>query len=229
MFNNNLCIIPARGGSKRIPRKNIRNFLGKPIIAYSIEAALKSNSFSKVMVSTDDDEIMQIAKSFGAEVPVLRSKKNANDFATLSDVIEEVKDIYLDKNTRFENICCLLPTAPLISPELLQRGLKFLIETDADSVKPIVPYSYPIQRSLKLDVNGQVSYMHPQFSRTRSQDLETSYFDAGMFYWMNFDKGLIGNNKFAFVIDEFAAQDIDTNEDWIMAELKYQLLYGKIQ
>jgi N-acylneuraminate cytidylyltransferase len=218
----NIAIIPARGGSKRIPRKNIKDFLGKPIIAYSIETALESNLFEEVVVSTDDDEIEKIAIQYGATV-LKRSQKNADDFATLADVIEEVKLEFVKKNKEYNTICCLLATAPLISSSLLEQGYTMLLESKADSVRPVVKFSYPIQRALKME-EGKVSFMNEHFAKTRSQDLEPAFFDAGMFYWMQFECGLNGTNRFAFEISELKTQDIDTPEDWRMAELKYKLI-----
>ena len=224
--SNNLCIIPARGGSKRIPRKNIKNFLGKPIIAYSIEVALESKLFSEVMVSTDDDEIKEIALQYGAKVPFLRTKENADDYATLSDVIEEVKDYYLDTTKKFNNICCMLPTAPFITIELIHESYLEMLVKGFNSVRPVVRFSYPPQRGLKL-VNGQVVLVNPEHAKTRSQDFEPIYHDAGMFYWMRFDVGLKGANKGGVVVSEKIVQDIDTVEDWEMAELKYRIVHTK--
>jgi len=218
---NNLAIIPARGGSKRIPKKNINFFLGKPIIAYSIEAALKSNLFDEVVVSTDDAEIAEIAKNFGAKI-LLRSKKNSDDFATLADVIEEVKNAYKEKEIFFDAICCILATAPLVTDNLIKEGYRSLIENEADSVRPVVRFAYPIQRAFRLD-EGKVSFINQEHASTRSQDLEPTFFDSGMFYWMKFELGLKGTDRYAFEIGEMQAQDIDTIEDWKIAELKYQL------
>ncbi len=220
---DNLCIIPARGGSKRIPLKNIKDFLGKPIVAYSIEAAQKSNLFDEIMVSTDDPEIADIAKKHGAKVPFMRSPENANDFATLADVIDEVKNEYLALNKKFDNICCILPTAPLITVVNLKTGYELLISKKADSVRPVVRFSYPIQRAVKLDDNEKVSMFYPEYQNTRSQDLEPAYHDTGQFYWMNYTAGLRGTNKYGFEISEIYVQDIDSAEDWEMAELKYKL------
>jgi N-acylneuraminate cytidylyltransferase len=220
---NNLCIIPARGGSKRIPRKNIKDFLGKPIIAYSIEAALISGLFNEVMVSTDDEEIANVAKKYGAKVPFMRSNINSNDYATLADVIDEVKDQYLKVNKKFDNICCVLPTAPLLTVGNLVKGYELLITKNIDSVRPIVRFSYPIQRAVKMGENGKVSIFYPEYQNTRSQDLEPAYHDAGQFYWMRFESGLRGGNKFGFEIPEMIVQDIDTEEDWQIAELKYKI------
>jgi|SRR5690606_6404478 pseudaminic acid cytidylyltransferase len=224
--HNNLCIIPARGGSKRIPKKNIKDFFGKPIISYSIEAALDTGLFSEVMVSTDDEEIAAVAKLYGAEVPFFRSKKTADDFATLSDVIEEVKQSYLDKGKVFDNICCLLPTAPFVSSNLLRELYYLMVNQGFDSVRPIVRFGFPIQRALKK-IGDRVEMFNPQFLRTRSQDLEPCYHDAGMFYWMTYKAGLTGESKGALEIPEKIAQDIDTLEDWDLAEIKFRYLLSK--
>lgn len=221
---NNLAIIPARGGSKRIPRKNIKDFLGKPIIAYSIQAAIDSELFDEIIVSTDDMEIVQIAKQFGASVPFMRSSQNANDHATLADVIDEVKESYLNLNKQFKYICCILPTAPLITRENIQKGYSILIENGVDSVRPVIRFSYPIQRAIKLN-DGKVYMFYPEYQNTRSQDIEPAYHDAGLFYWMKFDTSLRGSNKYGFELPESQAQDIDTEEDWILAELKYKMLH----
>lgn len=222
----NLAIIPARGGSKRIPKKNIRDFLGKPIIAYSIQTALESKLFDEVMVSTDDDEIVEIAKSYGAGIPFIRSAENADDYATLADVVDEVKNEYLNRNRKFRNTCCILPTAPLITIENLKKGLDLLLEKKVDSVRPIVRFSYPIQRAIKL-VDGKTEMFYPQFKAMRSQDLEPAYHDAGQFYWMKFETGLRGQNKYGFELSEMQVQDIDSYEEWKIAEMKYKLQYGK--
>lgn len=219
---NNLCIIPARGGSKRIPRKNIRDFLGKPIIAYSIEVALESGLFEEVMVSTDDQEIAEIAKKYGAKIPFMRSKETANDFATLADVIDEVLEAYKSQGKRFTYVCCILPTAPLITLENLKKGLDFIVEKNADSVRPLVRFSYPIQRAVKL-VAGKTEMFYPENKTNRSQDLEPAFHDAGQFYWMSFEKGLNGVNKIGFEIPATQAQDVDTEEDWRLAEIKFKL------
>lgn len=222
LFMSNLCIIPARGGSKRIPRKNIKEFLGKPIIAYSIEAAINSNLFDEIMISTDDEEIAEIAKQYGAKVPFFRSSENSNDFATLADVIDEVKMQYLILEKKFENICCILPTAPLLTVGNLRAGYELLINKKADSVRPVVRFSYPFQRAVKLDDNGKVNMFYPEYQNTRSQDLELAFHDAGQFYWMKFDTGLRGANKVGFEIPEILVQDIDSEDDWKIAELKFK-------
>jgi len=225
--SRNLCIIPARGGSKRIPRKNIKCFLGKPIIAYSIELAKSSGMFDEIIVSTDDIEIASVSKDFGAQVPFLRSSRTADDFATLSDVVEEAKAFYQNKERRFDNICCILATAPFITRNLLVESYQLLKEGGFDSVRPVVKFSYPIQRALRVRDNRATMFDSDMYS-VRSQDLEQAYHDAGLFYWMDYSKGLGGENKGAIEVSERNAQDIDTPEDWEFAELKYRLLKNGI-
>ena len=220
----NLCIIPARGGSKRIHRKNIKDFLGKPIIAYSITTAIESKLFDKVMVSTDDEEIAEIARQYGAEVPFFRSKEASNDFAILNDVLEEVISSYEKIGQAFDNSCILFATSPLVTKNSLQKGLDLLTTKNFDSVRPVLKFSYPIQRAFRL-TDGKVEMMQPENYRKRSQDLESAYHDAGQFYWISKSKSLLDTNKGAFVIDEMEAQDIDELSDWQMAELKYQILH----
>lgn len=220
----NLCIIPARGGSKRIPRKNIKPFMGKPIIAYSIEAAINSGLFDEVMVSTDDEEIANVAKKFGASVPFLRSAKTANDYVGLSDVIDEVVATYEERNMLFDNYCCLLSTAPFVNSDLLSQSYALFVEKNFDTLRPIVRFDYPIQRAYRMDENNVVSFMQPEYLNTRSQDLEKAYHDAGLFYWGTCAVGFKGEKWGGYVIDESVCQDIDTEDDWKMAELKYKIL-----
>lgn len=224
---NNLCIIPARGGSKRIPRKNIKLFSGKPIISYSIKAALDSMIFDEVMVSTDDEEIANIAKHYGASVPFIRSNKNSDDFATTFDVIEEVIIQYKQAGKKFKNLCCLYSCAPFVTSEILYKAYSQLKAEKFDTVFPVIEYSFPIQRALKKD-KGKVSMILPENLNKRSQDLERYYHDAGQFYWCNTDrllasKKILTSNSGGFEISELKAQDIDTEIDWKLAELKYQL------
>lgn len=225
----NLAIIPARGGSKRIPRKNIKSFLGKPILAYSIEAALKSNMFDEVMVSTDDKEIAKIAIEYGAKVPFLRSNNNANDFAVLADVIQEVLLSYTKKNQVFESVCCLLPTAPFVTSTKIKEAYKSLVNNNFDSVFPVLEFSFPIQRSLKIEDN-KVSMVWDEYLNSRSQDLDSRYHDSGQFYWLKVDaflaeKKIFTSNSGAIVISELEAQDIDTETDWKLAEIKYKMMF----
>ena len=222
-----ICIIPARGGSERIPRKNIKDFLGKPIIAYSIKAALDSMIFDEVMVSTDDEEIAEIAKNFGAKTPFLRSRDNSNNFASTVDVLIEVLDWYSKSGQKFEYGCCLYPAAPFATPELLAENYTRLFKEKCDVVFPVVAYSHPIQRALKLNKNNKISLFFNQDQFTRSQDLETTYHDSGQFYWFEIEKlllnkSLFSENAMGVKVSEFQAQDIDSLEDWKMAEMKYK-------
>jgi N-acylneuraminate cytidylyltransferase len=221
----NLAIIPARGGSKRIPRKNIKPFLGKPIIAYSIEAAINSKLFDEVMVSTDDVEIMKMALEYGASVPFFRSDKTSDDFATTADVLIEVIKSYSEP---FEYACCIYPTAPFVNFEDLNKAYRVLIQNDFNSVYPIVRFSYPIQRSLKVQ-STKVKLVWPEYLNSRSQDLEPRYHDAGQFYWFNVERfmntqHIMTENSGFIEIDELHVQDIDNEIDWKLAELKHQLI-----
>lgn len=226
---SNLAIIPARGGSKRIPRKNIKPFLGKPIIAYSIEAAIKSNLFDEIMVSTDDEEVAEIAKQYGAKVPFLRSPENANDFATLADVLIEVVDQYKNIGKTFKNICCILPTAPLTAHSRIKEAFTKLIDEKLESVFPVAEFSYPIFRALEFDDNNKLKMIWPEHLKTRSQDLKPAYHDSGSFYWVKTNALLEQNTLFckngsAIKLPETEVQDIDNETDWKLAELKYKLL-----
>lgn len=226
----NLAIIPARGGSKRIPRKNIKSFLGKPIIAYSIEAALKSGLFDEVMVSTDDTEITKIAKEYGASAPFLRTDKNADDYATLADVIIEVLASYKKHDKEFETICCILPTAPFVSATKLNDAYIKFCKNNFDTVFPVIEFSYPIQRALRFE-NTNVEMVEEKYLNSRSQDLEDRYHDSGQFYWVRIvpflkDKKLFTKNSGAIIISELEAQDIDIETDWKLAEIKYKMMLG---
>lgn len=221
----NLCIIPARGGSKRIPRKNVKEFLGKPIIAYSIEAALGSELFDEVMVSTDDTEIAEIARQYGASVPFMRSAETSNDHAIIADVLGDVLKSYDRLGMYFDNMCCILATAPLLRTEDLQEAYRKLIDSNFVTVIPIVQFSFPIMRSFKMDDTGKIEFNWPEYYPVRSQDLPPAYHDAGMFYWHKIDlwrKGV--DEKCGYVLDDIYVQDIDTETDWQLAELKYRLL-----
>jgi len=224
----NIAIIPARGGSKRIPRKNIKDFLGKPIIAYSISAALESGLFDEVMVSTDDVEIAKIALKYGAKVPFFRCEDNANDYAGLTDVVIEVIDEYQKQNQKFDNVCCLLATAPFVNAKHLVDSFNKLENSTFDTLFPVVKYAFPIQRAMQFEDENIKMIWNENMSK-RSQDLKPSYHDAGLFYWAK-TKIIIEQNKLwtdnttAIEISEQTAQDIDTLEDWAIAELKYKLI-----
>ena len=217
----NLAIIPARGGSKRIPRKNIKPFLGKPIILYSIETAINSGLFEEVMVSTDDLEIKSLAEDAGAKVPFLRSAKNADDQATLANVFEEVKSGY--KNANFNFYCIILPTAPFITIDLLNEGIEFLADSAFDSARPVVSFPYPVQKAQVIK-NGKLEFLYPDYKFSRSQDLVKSYHDAGLFYWIKKNKQLSKGERGGFEISAEFAHDIDDEQDWKLAELKYKVL-----
>ena len=224
----NLAIIPARGGSKRIPRKNIKPFMGKPIIAYSIEAALQSGIFDEVMVSTDDEEIAEVAKQYGANVPFMRSKRAADDYATTSDVIKEVLYNYEKLGKMYDSVCCIYATAPFISPVKLIEAMELINSKKFDSAFTLVQYSYPIQRSLSIK-SERVMMLWPEYLNTRSQDLEVVYHDAGQFYIATVDAFLKyndfwGENTGAVILSELEVQDFDTFTDWILAEMKFKLL-----
>lgn len=225
-----LAIIPARGGSKRIPRKNIKMFLGRPIIAYSIEAALKSGLFDKVVVSTDDEEIAKIATQFGAAVPTLRSAKNSDDHATVIDVMIEVVEYYKSLSINFDEIACLFATAPFVHPHLI-KNVHDLLDAETDSAFTIQNFGFPIFRALKKDEKGNVSMFWPEHLNTRSQDLPSAYHDAGQLYWIK-TKVLLDEKKMyttkskGFEIDRLNAIDIDTEDDWKIAESLYKLKSG---
>lgn len=229
---NNIAIIPARGGSKRIPRKNVKNFLGSPIISYSISAALKSGIFDEVMVSTDDVEIAEIAKGFGVKVPFLRSNENANDYAVLVDVIFEVVEYYKSKGIEIDNICCILPTAPFVTAERLQEARDLQIEKSLDSVFPVLEFSYPIQRSLIKNEKGNIQMAYPEYQNSRSQDLEPHFHDSGQFYFIKLDalykeKSLFTKKSGVLELTQLEVQDIDTPSDWGNAEVKYKIIHGQ--
>ena len=224
----NLCIIPARGGSKRIPRKNVKPFLGKPMLAYSIEAALATGLFDEVMVSTDDDEIAEIARQYGAKVPFMRSAETANDFATTDNVLREVLNKYKERGQQFDNFCCIYATAPMIQPKDIVDVYNRLVNSDFTVVYPVVAFSYPIWRCLDLAEDGAMIRHWPEFESSRSQDLPKEYHDTGTFYWYKTQEWLNGISKIGGIeVDETTIQDIDTETDWKIAEMKYKLLHGE--
>ena len=223
-----LAMITARGGSKRIPRKNIKEFNGKPIIAYSIEAALGSGVFDEVMVSTDDEEIAEIAKNYGAKVPFLRSEKTSNDFATTTDVIEEVLETYRERGEEYDIFCCIYPTAPFITSKRLKDAVEELAKSDADSLIPVVRFSYPPQRAMEVH-DGRLVFRQPENLKKRSQDLEPHFHDAGQFYVVRSESffknhGIMVGDILPMELSELEVQDIDNEVDWKLAELKYNLL-----
>ena len=223
----NLAIIPARGGSKRIPRKNVKPFLGKPMLAYPIKAALETGLFEEVMVSTDDEEIAEVACQYGATVPFMRRAETANDYATLSDVLHEVLDNYERIGKSFDNMCCILATSPLLHAADISQGFRSLEESGFSTIVPIVQYSYPILRSFKMDENGGIDYNWPEYAKSRSQDLPAAYHDSGTFYWHKVALWRTGKiSRGAIIVSEETVQDIDTEQDWKMAEVKYKIMYN---
>lgn len=230
----NLAIITARGGSKRIPRKNIRPFCGQPIVTYSIKAAIEAGCFDEVMISTDDQEIAEIAVGAGAVCPFLRSEKNSDDHASTADVIKEVLNEYkTNQGKDVKNACCIYPTAPFITAEVLKEAFNLLMSEEATkTVFPVTSFSYPIQRALKMN-NARVEMFQPEHMFSRSQDLEPAYHDAGQFYWFKTepflkDSKLFTNQSKAITLPETRVQDIDNESDWVIAELKFQLLQKEL-
>lgn len=226
-----IAIITARGGSKRIPKKNIRDFCGKPILAYSIEAALQAGVFDTVMVSTDSEEIAQIALTYGAEVPFYRSEKTSNDYATTNDVLLEVLAEYEKRGQTFDLTCCIYPTAPFVTGKKLKSAVEQLCASDADTLLPVVPFSFPPQRGMVV-TNGMLVFEYPEYLDTRSQDLVPHYHDAGQFSLMKTNRYLVNRRVLLgkilpMVLDEMEVQDIDNETDWEIAEMKYRLMTEK--
>lgn len=223
-----IAIITARGGSKRIPRKNIKEFCGKPILAYSIEAALQSGIFDTVMVSTDDKEIAEIAMQYGAEVPFFRSEATANDYAVTSDVLQEVLSEYEKRGEQYDALCCIYPTAPFLTAEKLRKAAALLEEMSADSVVPVVRFGFPPQRSVIVK-DGYLEFKWSEHALTRSQDLEPFYHDAGQFYFLRTasfteQKKMFMDKTVPLEMEELEVQDIDTEQDWKIAEVKFRMM-----
>lgn len=226
-----IAIITARGGSKRIPRKNIREFCGKPILAYSIEAAVESKLFDTVMVSTDDEEIAQIARSYGAEVPFYRSESTAGDYATTNDVLLEVLKEYEKRGEHYELGCCIYPTAPFVTAAKLRDAMERLENSGADTLIPVVAFSYPPQRAMIVK-EGRLVFEYPQYLDSRSQDLEPHYHDVGQFYLFYTEafkrnRKLMTGDILPYVVSELEVQDIDNLTDWEIAEIKYRYMRGQ--
>lgn len=230
-MSRSLCIIPARGGSKHIPRKNIRPFRGRPMLGWSVSAARASATFDTVMVSTDDLEIAAVARDAGAQVPFLRSAVASDDHATTADVLMEVLERYAEVGETFDLACCLYPTAPFVEAHDLIHGRTLLLESTFDVVMPVAAFSYPIWRSLNRDAEGRVRLNFPENLNARSQDLPLAYHDAGQWYWFRIDaflksRVLMGDTTGSVVLPIERVQDIDTEEDWALAELKHERLFG---
>lgn len=228
-----LAVIPARGGSKRIPRKNIRPFIDKPIILYSIDAVLKARLFDEVMVSTDDLEIADLSRAHGAQIPFLRSAETSDDHSTISDVLGEVLERYESRGKRFENICVVYPAAPFVTTARIKQGFELLCGGHYDAVFYVVRYCHPTQRALTID-GGRLSFIHPENASKRSQDLEPTFHDAGQLFWITRrafvrEKSVFVENIGAVELPEREAHDIDTLDDWELAELKYRSLSSRKQ
>jgi len=225
-----ICIIPARGGSKRIPRKNIKDFWGKPMIAYSIKAALKSGCFDRVIVSTDDLEIAQVAKTFGAEVPFMRPDELANDYAGTLSVIKHAIEWFEEHESKPSEICCLYATAPFVQASSIKQAYKQLQTTQADYCFSVTSFAFPIQRAIKITQQQRIEMFFPEYFNTRSQNLEEAYHDAGQFYWGKAEafkqhKPIFSEHASPFILPRHLVQDIDTQEDWLRAEMMYQVLH----
>lgn len=231
MAKNAIAVIPARGGSKRIPKKNIKDFFGKPLIAYSIETALASNLFKKVIVTTDDEEIAKIAKEYGAEVPFFRPKVLSDDFTGTQDVVNHAVKYLEKQGERYEYICTIYATAPLLQKKYLIEGFEKLKNSDAVNAFSATTMPFPIQRTFKVDESGRCEMFTPEHYMARSQDLEEAYQDAGQFYWTNRVKEKHSTNKILFsevsipiILPRHLVQDIDTLEDWKRAEYMYEVI-----
>lgn len=228
MNSNNIAIIPARGGSKRIPKKNIKDFLGKPIIAYSIEIAINCKLFNKVIVSTDDEEIKDVAIKYGAEVPFIRPKEIADDFTGTHEVIGHAVKWLEDNGEKMDYVCCVYPTAPLIEKDDLKKGFELIKTGKWNSVMAATNFSYPIFRSFENLLDGGLKMIFPEHYNSRSQDLPEVYHDVGLFYWAKpatWKKKPEGyNEKNSIVkIPNYRIQDIDTLDDWKRAEIIYKI------
>ncbi len=221
-----LAIITARGGSKRIPKKNIKEFCGKPILAYSIEAAIESHIFDEVMVSTDSTEIAKIAEDYGANIPFMRSSETSNDFATTMDVIREVVDSYKNLGKQYDYIMCIYPTAPFVTANKIRMAYDEFRKSDAEALTSVVSFSFPPQRAFVME-NKHLFYKWPENYVKRSQDLEKLYHDAGQFYIYRsaaIKKNVVDMRQIPFELPETEVQDIDNETDWKIAEIKYKLM-----
>ena len=225
-----LAIIPARCGTKGLINKNIKLLNGIPLIGYTIKAALESHCFEEVMVSTDDEGIAQISRSFGASIPFYRSEKTSNDFATTTDVIEEVISEYKKRGKEFDIFSCIYPTAPFVTSDRLKEAVDMLSKSDADSLIPVVRFSYPPQRAMEIQ-EGRLCFRQPENLSKRSQDLVPHYHDAGQFYVSRTEsflknRNIMIGNIIPMELSELEVQDIDNEVDWKLAELKYNLIHG---
>lgn len=227
--NKAIAIIPARGGSKRIPKKNIKLFIDKPMIQYSIDVALGSNLFDKVVVSTDSEEIANISLKCGAEVPFIRPKEFADDFTPLFKVVEHALNWSKQENLNYQYACCILATAPFIRTDDIKKGFEIIKEKKVSSVFSVTTYAFPIFRSLKINNKGQLEMFWPEYELTRSNDLPEAYHDAGQFYWIDIDIFLktlkfYSKDSIPVILPRYIVQDIDTLEDWERAEIMYKII-----
>lgn len=228
-----IAVIPARGGSKRIPRKNIKPFCGKPMIAWSIEAALKSSCFDQVIVSTDDQEIAQVAISYGAQTPFVRPGEFADDYTPTSEVVKHAIGWLTKNNLHPLSVCCIYATAPFINESDIYDSLQIFYKNNCEYVLPITSFPFPIQRAIRITSNRELRMMQPEFFATRSQDLEDAYHDAGQFCWGTTEAWMESKRPFEaktlpFILPRHKVQDIDTEEDWLRAELMFKAIYGAV-
>jgi len=224
-----IAIIPARGGSKRIPEKNIKPFAGKPIIYYSIEAARKSGLFDMIIVSTDSESIASVARNFGATIPFIRPDELSTDTASTEDVIIHAIDSMRKIIDTIDYVCCIYATAPFIQECYLTQGLDLLISSQATTAFSVTTFPYPIYRALQITEHNKLSMIWPEYMSARSQDLPEVYHDAGQFYWLDvnsflLEKKLYSSNSIPVIIPRYYVQDIDTIEDWIQAEAMFKIL-----
>ena len=228
-MTKSVAIIPARGGSKRIPKKNIKDFFGKPLIAYSIQAAIDSKLFDKVIVSTDDEKIAEIAKKYGAEIPFLRPKELSDDFSGTDVVVNHALDFFKNEGIEFDFCCTIYATAPLLEKEFLIEGFNKIQNANVKNAFSSTSMPFPIQRTFKINKDGKCEMFYPEHYFTRSQDLEEAYQDAGQFYWTNLNiksnKIMFGNDSIPIILPRHLVQDIDTLEDWKRAELMYKSIH----
>ena len=229
----NIAIIPARGGSKRIPNKNIKLFNGKPIIAYSIEAAKKTGIFDKIIVSTDSEEIAEIAKNYGAEIPFMRPNELADDYTPTVPVLLHTLDVLSKKGINPKYFCCIYATAPFCSFEYIAKGFEFISQKKVSSVFSVTSFAFSIFRALKINDKGNTEMFWPEHELTRSNDLPEAYHDAGQFYWLDSKKFIKNQNVYTsdslpVILPRYLVCDIDTKEDWKTAEYMYQAIQMKV-
>ena len=225
----NIAIIPARGGSKRIPRKNIKEFCGQPMIAWPIQAAIESKCFDRIIVSTDDSEIAEVAKTYGAETPFVRPPELSNDHAGTIPVIAHAIEWIKSSGCMVENACCIYATAPFVLATDLQKGRSLLTSSNSDYTFSVTSFPFPIQRAIRITSENRIQMFQPEHFNTRSQDLEEAWHDAGQFYWGKAEAWLSQKQVFSETaapvkLPRYRVQDIDTSEDWQRAEYLFEIL-----